>query len=504
MGDFEELVFTKKLLNAIISLDDLGDSTKDKNKLIRGFCNIFQKTLECQVAIFMFTESEKIQVSCNTSDFNESEAKKIALITARDFETSYDNSPEHFKNFLSIPLGVDSADGIIFCYNKETGFSKQDVDLAEKIEAQADSILEHAKTHNNLLSRAKELEVLYKIDHIRDSITDFDKMLNAILVELHKVIPSNNSFITLYDKSGNIKNIKLLNENINTSFVRKVSELTINRGHLQNEVFNDQFFLCIPLILEKKVIGVFGVIKDSEFSKQDERILTAIASQADTAIFEDQKKTRIKDVFKRYVSEHVVEEMLNTEDHDFLAGKRIDMSVLFADIRGFTSFTEKSSVTKLVDYINLYLGSMTEVIMKHNATLDKFVGDEVMALFGAPIWYPDHAIRAVKTAIDMQKRMQGLNEYWRKLGDDSLHIGIGINSGSMFVGNIGTEKMADYTVLGDNVNLGARLCSAAKKDQILISKHTYELIKDHFDCKKLDPIKVKGKEHEVEIFEIVY
>jgi adenylate cyclase len=147
---------------------------------------------------------------------------------------------------------------------------------------------------------------------------------------------------------------------------------------------------------------------------------------------------------------------------------------------------------------------MTDVILAHDGTVDKFVGDEIMALFGAPVHFPEHAKVAVETAIAMQKKMGELREMWKQRGDEPCEIGIGINTGEMVAGNIGSDKMSDYTVLGDNVNLGARLCSAAEANQILVSHKTYEQTKDFFQFRELPHLKVKGKEKPLPVYEVVY
>jgi adenylate cyclase len=277
---------------------------------------------------------------------------------------------------------------------------------------------------------------------------------------------------------------------------------------LENNVEEVRSVMCTPLILAERVIGTFGVMKPKtkkHFDIDDVNLLTAVASQADTAIFEDISIQKIKRIFKRYVSEKVFEKMLAMKDKYFLTGQKLDMSVSFADIRGFTSMAERlDNPDRLVQIINEFLSAMTDVILAHDGTVDKFVGDEIMALFGAPVHFPEHAKVAVETAIAMQKKMGELQEMWKQRGDEPCEIGIGINTGEMVAGNIGSDKMSDYTVLGDNVNLGARLCSAAEANQILVSHKTYEQTKDFFQFRELPHLKVKGKEKPLPVYEVVY
>ncbi|RLE39181.1 hypothetical protein DRJ17_01505 [Candidatus Woesearchaeota archaeon] len=419
------------------------------------------------------------------------------------------------KNGFVMPIifGEDKVFGAVVLLDKKIGFSDNDKALLHVLEDQLDSALEYINVFNSMILKNKELQVLYRIDEIRDNIKDFDKMLSAVLKEFVDVTAATIGFIILYDDDGKEKEMKTIGAGADRRkhIMRKIGYDAIKTASLisRNEVSKDiRSILCIPLILADKVIGTFGVINPKgkkHFDVDDEKLLTAVASQADTAIFEDISKQKIKNVFKRYVNEKVVEQMLKIKNEQFLTGQRLNMTVSFADIRGFTAMSEKlKDPEKLVKVINEYLTAMTEVVMAHDGTLDKFVGDEVMSLFGAPVHYPQHAKIAIETAIDMQKAMKRLQTKWKKEGKIPCKIGIGINTGEMVAGNIGCEKMSDYTVLGDNVNLGARLCSAAKGDQILVSEYTYKEAKRYFKFKKLEPIMVKGKSKPINVYEVIY
>ena len=217
---------------------------------------------------------------------------------------------------------------------------------------------------------------------------------------------------------------------------------------------------------------------------------------------EEKERKRVKRVFQNYVSREIVEEVLNDPDKLGLGGKRKLLTVLFADIRGFTTFSEKATPEEVVHMLNEYLTAMTAIIFKHGGTIDKFMGDCIMAIFGAPIEQSDHARRAVQTAIEMQKEMENLKKMWQSSGKKSVDAGIGINSGDMVVGNIGSENIMDYTVIGDNVNLAARLQSNASGGEIIISAATYKLLEKDIPVEKLPAITVKGKKDPVEIYRV--
>lgn len=222
---------------------------------------------------------------------------------------------------------------------------------------------------------------------------------------------------------------------------------------------------------------------------------------------EELQKKMIRDMFSSYLSANIVQELLKNPELATLHGQKRDMSVLFSDVKSFTTFTEEHPPEEVVQRLNEYLHEMTDVIMSHDGTLDKFVGDEIMALFGAPLAYEDHAERAVRTALAMRGRIRELQEKWRTRGQDILDMGIGINSGSMLVGNIGAEgKKMDYTVIGDNVNLGARIEGLTRfyRVNILITEDTYRLLdRSRNRCREIDLVKVKGKNEPTRIYEVM-
>jgi adenylate cyclase len=216
------------------------------------------------------------------------------------------------------------------------------------------------------------------------------------------------------------------------------------------------------------------------------------------------EKEMIKRAFTRYVAREVVEEILKDPEQLALTGERREVTVLFCDIRGFTPLAERLSPEEVVSLLNEFYTLMIETTFKHDGTLDKFLGDAVMAVFGAPIAHPDHAIRAVKTALDMRNGVAELNERRVAGGKAPIGIGIGLSLGEVVAGTVGTEDRMEYTVIGDSVNLAARLVANARPaGRILISQPTYERVQDLVEAKGLGPMKVKGKEEEVEVYEVL-
>jgi adenylate cyclase len=222
-------------------------------------------------------------------------------------------------------------------------------------------------------------------------------------------------------------------------------------------------------------------------------------------ITEQSEKRYIRQTFSKFVSKSVVDELLKHPEKIKLGGDKKILTVLFSDVRGFTSLSEKLTPEQLVEHLNEYLQAMTDIVFKYQGTLDKYVGDELMAFWGAPVPQDDHAILACKAAIEMMSVLRRMNVEWESIGKSPLDIGIGLNSGDMVVGNMGSHLRMDYTLMGDNVNLGARLEGTNKVygTSIIISEFTYEHVKDKVIVRELDLIRVKGKQLPVKIYELV-
>jgi adenylate cyclase len=237
-------------------------------------------------------------------------------------------------------------------------------------------------------------------------------------------------------------------------------------------------------------------------------LLTLLVTYTSLTVYhyvtEERERKKIKGAFSYYVSTSVVNEMLKHPDRLKLGGDKRDLSVLFSDIRGFTTISEKLSPEELVHLLNEYLTVMTDVVFKYDGTLDKYMGDAVMAIYGAPLDQHDHPSRACHSALDMMKALKKLNEKWIVEGKSPMDIGIGINTGMMMVGNMGSDQRFDYTVMGDEVNLGSRLEGANKnyRTNILLSEFTYDRVKDEFVCMEVDSVRVKGKTHPVRIYQL--
>ncbi len=378
--------------------------------------------------------------------------------------------------------------------------------------SQLDSALMHTRTLHELRQERQELRTLYTIDHIRDKGLPFNDMLDAVLNELCEAIPSESGFIMLFDRAGHQLELRactdrdLLKVLDHSQYVHAAANEAVQRGHpiIRHEVRGQiRSLICVPLILNERTIGVLGVMNRRdrpEFTRADRRLLWAISSQIDTAIFEGLQIQKYRDVFGRRVGPQVMERLLNESDRDLLKGERAVVTTLFSDIRGFTHTAEQVDPELLVHMLNDHLSAMTDIVLRYEGMVDKFVGDCVMALYNAPERQPDHAVRAVKTALEMMTTHQQLMQKW---SPTLPAIGIGIDTGETIVGNFGSSQRNEYTAISHHVNLASRLCGIAEANQILISEDTYAQVRDHVTVEPLHGLKLKGIIEAVEAYQVL-
>jgi adenylate cyclase len=229
--------------------------------------------------------------------------------------------------------------------------------------------------------------------------------------------------------------------------------------------------------------------------------LCFLAVVAYRTVFEERDKRRIREMFGKYVSPAVVDEILQNPPE--LGGVDKDLTVFFSDIRSFTSLSERMTPQELVNHLNLYLTAMTDLILEYSGTLDKYVGDEIMCFWGAPLPQADHALLACKCALKQIEVLKKMNAGWPP--ERRLDIGIGLNTGTMTVANMGSTGRMNYTLMGDSVNLGARLEGTNKQyfTTIIMSEFTHAQVKDKVIARELDNIRVKGKNKPVLIYELI-
>jgi len=269
--------------------------------------------------------------------------------------------------------------------------------------------------------------------------------------------------------------------------------------------------ICAPLFTEAGVHGALYADRldpFSAFKPDDLELISAVAAQTAIAVenvraHERLAKEEVARVnYGRFLPEYVVKQLLENPDSFKLGGVLQTITILFADIRGFTRISEHAPPEKIVNLLNRYFSAMTDIIFAHGGTLDKYLGDGLMALFGAPTTTPKDANNALSAAVAMQRRMIGINVELREEGFSEIGIGIGLHTGEVTVGYIGSERRSEYTAIGDPVNTASRLESNAKGGQILVSEVTAKAAQSRYQLTPRDPISVKNREQPVPLFEV--
>ncbi|MEK0179983.1 MAG: GAF domain-containing protein [Oscillatoriales cyanobacterium] len=376
------------------------------------------------------------------------------------------------------------------------------------------------------LEKYEEVNFLYDFSSKISSCLGVSEVTDLVVTEAKKLIDASNiSLMLVNPKSGKLEVISARGKKYNSK--TKIGPnvgiaghiLVSGKAEIVNDVLSDPRYvggnnnlrslICAPLTTQNGTIGVINVSNNQlvNYTAQDLKLLTALASQAAAAIenallHESKlKEERIKNNLERYLSPHVVQAVIEAKGEISLSPTKRNITVLFSDIRDFTTKCEELPAEKIVLYLNEYFTQMVEVIFSKQGTVNKFVGDMIVAMFGAPSEVAERERKAIETAIDMQRRIEEISIPWIR---DNFLTGIGISAGEVVVGNIGSPQHMDYTAIGDEVNIASRLQSIAKGKQILVSDSVYSATKDMFEFKEMGQVIVKGKKKAVKTFEVIY
>ena len=269
--------------------------------------------------------------------------------------------------------------------------------------------------------------------------------------------------------------------------------------------------ICAPLTTESRVHGALYADRldpFAAFKPDDLELISAVAAQTAIAVENARAHERLareevaRANYSRFLPEYVVKQMLENPESFKLGGSSQDITILFADIRGFTRISEHAPPEKIVSLLNRYFSAMTEIIFAHGGTLDKYLGDGLMALFGAPTATPDDASNALNAAVAMQRRLMGINRELRDEGLPEIGVGMGLHTGEAIVGYIGSDRRSEYTAIGDTVNTSSRLESNARGGEILISDATAKAAHSRYKLKPREAIMVKNRQQPVNLWEV--
>ena len=380
------------------------------------------------------------------------------------------------------------------------------------------------------------LGVLIEVAKSLLTVAPLDEVLNLVMNLIFEHLPAERGFLMLYDEhsselipkvvkysdaaSADSGKITISKTITNKVFSDKVSILTSDAqmdprfdGGASIIFHSIRSAMCAPLWNKEDVIGVVFIdssTRTGSFTTENLDLLTALANYAAIGIEQARLNERVKEEIKRrsqlerYHSPAVVNRILSYPSSDTsIEAQELDVTVLFSDIVGFTSISEKMEPHRVALLLNEYFSEMTDIIFRHDGTLDKFIGDAIMAVFGAPLQMEDHAVRAVRAAIEMRDKLKSMNS--EKFDKHKFDIRIGINSGRVVAGDIGSPKRIEYTVLGNTVNIASRLeSSIARPDQIIVGEETYEMIKNQFVTEPLGEVSLKGLEKSIMVYSVLH
>ena len=396
---------------------------------------------------------------------------------------------------------------------------------------QRDKILETLQRKANILS------ALYEMSKTLGSVFDLNAIFDKATDIIFRSTPADRVVALLADVDGGSENLTPIamraRDNKLEAHARRLSiGRTITRKVMKDRVAllsqdaasDEQFAgvdsivsqgvrstICAPLVAESRVHGALYADRldpFAAFKPDDLELISAVAAQTAIAVENARAHERLareevaRANYSRFLPEYVVKQMLENPDSFKLGGVSQVITILFADIRGFTRISEHAPPEKIVNLLNRYFSAMTDIIFAHGGTLDKYLGDGLMALFGAPTATPDDASNALNAAVAMQRRLIGINRELRDEGFPEIGVGMGLHTGEVIVGYIGSDRRSEYTAIGDTVNTSSRLESNARGGEILISDATAQAAHSRYKLQPREPITVKNRQQPVELWEV--
>lgn len=419
------------------------------------------------------------------------------------------------RDYIKKPFSIDE---MLMAIERSLG----EVRIRKEKEALTERLI-HA--NRELQTRLQELNILYSVGKSVTALMPLDQLLARIVdaavrltnaEEGYLYLVQNNALINRAYKRQRAARAEAANAPIDDPIARRVVEsgqallITPDQVPAGSPPMS---LTCAPLMLRDQVIGVLGARNVSAnavtFTKHAAALLSALTDYAAIAIenahnvealrqAQEDEKMRIRDTFQRFVPRPVVDEVLDNPEMMRLGGKRRDVSIVFVDLRGYTAFSEDAPPEDVIQTLNNYLSLAANIMMSYGGTLDKYMGDGLMALFNAPNDQADHVAQAVEAALMLQQAARHMNEQ----RGDGLMFGVGIHVGDAVCGYIGTETAMNYTAIGDSVNLAKRLQEAAKSGQILVEQSVVMRLGNLIQATALGELKIKGRQKSAVVFEL--
>jgi adenylate cyclase len=404
--------------------------------------------------------------------------------------------------------------------------------IHSKLEQVQDRFLPEVEIEDEKVLRGdyEKLRVVYELQRDIGLELDLDQLLEKILEHTFAFLNCDRGVILMPDDSGEFvpRAVKTKKEDdkliLSSTLITQVK--AEKAGILSSDAMMDNRFkearsiimqgirssMAVPILYSDDLLGIMLIdssVAVNAYTEKDLHLLSNIAMQTGHFIKNSQMAKKIetdattREQFQRLLSPDLAEMVVSGELTVEKGGENRVATVLFADIRGFTSMSENMVAAEVLQMLNEYFEVMVDIVFHHEGTVDKFVGDEIMVIWGAPVAHEDDPIRAVRAGLDMQTALGEFNKTRESEGQSPIYIGIGINTGDLVAGYIGSTRTMSYSVIGDTVNTGARLCSAAKPGEVLISEQTHECVKNDFVLEELEPVTAKGKSKPLKVWSAV-
>ena len=396
--------------------------------------------------------------------------------------------------------------------NEKIGYLNSLIDEREKLKAGEDANSQEIMDNiDSLTEDIKTVELILRTEEIKDKIGIIGLTATGTSdiasIPLHNEYPAVGTYHNAINTIMQGEYIKSVEKSINFILMAVIALLTgfvMQRlSSIRSLLASISGFILINILII--YIFMFHNVCVEQLGLNIAFIIPSVIIVSIKLVTEENQKKFIKGAFSRYIAHDVIEQIMENPELLQLGGESRDLTIFFSDVAGFTSISEKLTPVELVTLLNEYLSEMTDIIISHGGTIDKYIGDAIMAFYGAPQVYDDHELRACLAAIDMKRRLRQLQKKWIQNGQIPISVRMGINSGKSVVGNMGSALRMDYTAMGDAVNLAARLEGANKMydTTAMISEFTYVNAKDKIDARKLDSIRVVGKTEAVVIYELI-
>ncbi len=501
------------------------DGHLENGQLIRSVNHVFVNgniQIQCPLA-----DDDVITIGESSLKFNSLAPQPVTV--AAESVVSAEEEKAQTVNYDDAPLG-----------HTQVQISVNDI-IGRRSSLSLDTAIATPEEIKDLRRKAKILELLFEMSKTLGTVFDLEEIFEKATDLIFRGTPADRVIALLTDDNvtqgipdhslyqigakTREKSIEKLTEKLTVSRTITQKVMRDRVAVLSQDAKTDEQFegaesivtqgvrstICAPLITQSGVHGVLYADRldpFAAFSPDHLDLISAVAAQTAVTVetVKAHKRLAQEEVaranYSRFMPEYVVQQLLENPNSFRLGGANQTITVLFADIRGFTTLSENEKPEKVVGLLNLYFSAMTEIIFEHGGTLDKYIGDELMALFGAPTATPQDAQNAVKVAAAMQKRLLTLNVELATLGYSQIAVGIGLHTGEATIGYIGSEQRSEYTAIGDTVNLASRLQSNAGGGQILVSEATATAAGDIFPMTKREPLVVKNRLQPVELFEV--